>query len=58
MIRENSATSRLESFPQRLEHALLAKLPAWQLLVLAAAVGALWAVSLFDWSFISGQHAF
>ena len=33
-------------------------LTAWQLLVLAAAVGALWAVSLFDWSFISGKHAF
>ncbi|MBV8737579.1 MAG: hypothetical protein JO007_10035 [Alphaproteobacteria bacterium] len=58
MIRKKSATSHLESFSQCLGHALLAELPAWQLLVLAGAVGALWAVSLFDWSFISRQHAF
>ncbi len=58
MIREKSATSHLESFSQRLGHVVLVELPAWQLLVLAAVVGALWAASLFDWGFISGQHAF
>ena len=34
------------------------ELPAWQLLVLAAAVGAIWAASLFDWSFIVGRNPF
>ena len=34
------------------------ELPAWQLLLLAAAVGAIWAASLFDWSFVAGRHAF
>jgi len=34
------------------------ELPAWQLLVLAAAIGTIWAASLFDWSFVAGRHAF
>ncbi|MBV8739394.1 MAG: hypothetical protein JO007_19505 [Alphaproteobacteria bacterium] len=37
---------------------MLAELPAWQLLVLAAATGLLWATSLFDWSFVAVRHAF
>ena len=37
---------------------MLIELPAWQLLLLAAAVGAIWAASLFDWSFVTGRHAF
>jgi hypothetical protein len=34
------------------------ELPSLQLLVLAAAVGVVWAASLFDWSFVTGRHAF
>jgi hypothetical protein len=30
----------------------------WQLLVLATAVGFMWAASLFDWSFVTGRHTF
>jgi hypothetical protein len=43
---------------QQLRRVVLAELPAWQLLVLAAAVGAIWAASLFDLSFIAGRGAF
>jgi hypothetical protein len=42
----------------RLGRLVLAELPAWQLLVLAASVGLCWAASLFDWSFVSGRHPF
>jgi hypothetical protein len=48
----------IESRPQHLRRLVLLELPAGQLLVLAAAVGALWAASLFDWSFVIGRHAF
>ena len=58
MIREKRAISPIESLAQRFGHAVLAELPAWQLLVLAAIVGVIWAASLFDWGFLSGQHAF
>jgi hypothetical protein len=34
------------------------ELPAWQLFVFAAAVGAIWAASLFDWNLVSGRDAF
>ena len=34
------------------------ELPAWRLLLVAAVVGAIWATSLFDWSFVTGRHAF
>jgi hypothetical protein len=37
---------------------MLLKLSARQLLILAAAVGALWAGTFFDWSFVTGRHAF
>jgi hypothetical protein len=30
----------------------------WQLLFIAAAVGVIWASSIFDWSFVTGRHAF
>jgi len=33
-------------------------LPPGQLLVLAFAIGALWAASLFDWNFVIGRNAF
>jgi uncharacterized protein DUF6311 len=46
------------SLAQRIREAVLVELPAWQLLVLAAIVGGLWAVSLFDWDFVAGRHAF
>jgi hypothetical protein len=58
MIREKQAVRPIESRPQRLRRLVLLELPAGQLLVLAAAVGALWAASLFDWSFVIGRHAF
>lgn len=50
--------ANLGSLARRLERVVLAELPAWQLLALAAAAGLLWAASLFDWSFVIGQHAF
>ena len=31
---------------------------SWQLLVPAVVVGVVWAATLFDWSFITGRHAF
>jgi hypothetical protein len=37
---------------------VLVELPAWQLIVLVTAVGAIWAASLFDWSFVAGRGAF
>jgi hypothetical protein len=36
---------------------VLVELPAWQLLILAAVVGVLWAVSLFDWDFVTGMRS-
>ena len=58
MNSEKRAARPTESLAQRLGRVLLIELPVWQLLVLAAAVGAIWAASLFDWSFVTGQHAF
>ncbi len=43
---------------ERFRPLVLLELQAGQLLVLASAVGALWAASLFDWSFVIGRHAF
>src|SRR6266403_2558724 len=54
----NHSTRPTESLAQRLGRVVLAELPAWQLLLLAAAVGVIWAASLFDWSFVTGRHAF
>jgi hypothetical protein len=47
-----------EKQARRLRRIFLAELPAWQLLVLASAVGVIWAASLFDWSFVAGRHVF
>jgi hypothetical protein len=58
VIGEKQTTRPIESLAQRLARIVLTELPVWQLLVLAAAAGALWAASLFDWSFVTGQHAF
>jgi Family of unknown function (DUF6311) len=58
VIREKLAAIPLENSAHRLGRVVLAELPAWQLLVLAAAAGALWAASLFDWSFVAGRHVF
>jgi hypothetical protein len=58
MIREKLTGSPPVSLTERLRRVVLVELPAWQLLVLAAIVGSLWAASLFDWSFIAGRHAF
>jgi hypothetical protein len=37
---------------------MFVKLSNWQLLTLVAVVGAIWAASLFDWSFITGRSTF
>jgi hypothetical protein len=58
VIREKQAARPVESLAQRVGRVALIELPAWQSLILAAAVGAIWASSIFDWSFISGRHAF
>jgi len=43
---------------RRLGQIVLVELSAWQLLVLAAVTGVLWAASMFGLSFVSGQDAF
>jgi len=43
---------------ERLRRVVFAELPAWQLLVLAAALSVLSAATLFDWSFVAGRDAF
>jgi hypothetical protein len=58
MISEKKAINRVESRAQRLGRFVLIELPATQLLVLASAVGILWASTLFNLSFVLGQHAF
>ena len=58
MITEKQPTSRVETLVHQLGRVVLMELPAWELLVLAATAGAIWAASLFDWSFVTGQHAF
>src|SRR5215472_16065740 len=40
----------------RVQHIVLAELPAWQLIALAALVGVIWALSIFNWSFITGRN--
>ena len=55
---EKQAVRHIKSIPQRLRGVLLVKFPNWQLLVLAAIVGTIWAASLFDWSFVTGRHKF
>jgi Family of unknown function (DUF6311) len=58
MIRAKKAALFRGSFILRLGDLLLLELPVWLLLVLSAAVGVIWAASLFDWSFVTGRHAF
>ena len=58
MITEKQPTSRVETLVHQLGRVVLMELPAWELLVLAATAGAIWAASLFDWSFVIGRHAF
>jgi hypothetical protein len=58
MISEKQAVRPIESRAQRLGRLVLVELPAGQLLVLTGSVGALWAASLFAWSFVVGQHPF
>ena len=58
MIEPGPATSLPDNLARRLGRILLAELPSWQLFVIAAAIGLLWAASLFDWSFIAGRHPF
>jgi hypothetical protein len=58
MISEQRVAGSFKSLVQRLERCLLMELRVWQLLVLAAGVGIIWAASLFDWSFVTGRHPF
>ena len=58
MINERQTIRDPESFAQRLGRVVLVELPAWQLLILAAVVGIIWAASIFDWSFVTGRNAF
>lgn len=58
MIGENQAARSAKSLAQGLGRVVLIRLPAWQLLLLAAAMGVIWASSLLDWAFVTGRHAF
>ena len=58
MVREKQSVACRKNFAQRLEFVVWMKLSIWQLLLIASAVGVFWAATLFDWSFISGRHAF
>jgi hypothetical protein len=58
MINVKQTSRPSESLAQRLGRVALAELPVWQMLILAAAVSVFWAASLFDWSFVTGRHAF
>ena len=57
MLSEEQTIRQRESL-SRLRRVFFLELSVWQLLVLAAAVGVLWAASFFDWSFVTGRHAF
>lgn len=56
MIGETQSATAMRNWARHFERVLLMEAPAWQLLIIAAVVGALWAASLFDWSFIAGRH--
>jgi hypothetical protein len=58
MINEGQTIRDPESLAQRLGRVMLVELPEWQLLILAAVVGIIWAASIFDWSFVTGRSAF
>jgi hypothetical protein len=58
MITGKLNTGLTGSLAWHFARAMFVELPNWQLLILAAAVGAIWAASLFDWSFITGRSAF
>jgi Family of unknown function (DUF6311) len=55
MMNEKETVS---NFARRIRSIVLMELPAWQLLVIAVVVGVLCAASIFDWSFVTGRHAF
>lgn len=56
MISERRAARLTKSLAQRLGCVMLVELPGWQLPILAAAVGIIWAVTLFDWTFVTGRN--
>jgi hypothetical protein len=58
VISNKQTIRNLRSLAQRLGRVVLVELPAWQLLILATAVGAIWAATLFDWGFVTGRSAF
>jgi hypothetical protein len=55
---KTQAAGPIESISKRLARVVMVELPAWQLLVLAAVVGVVWAAGLFDLGFLTGQDAF
>jgi Family of unknown function (DUF6311) len=55
---DRQAPRPVDDLAQRLGRVVLMELPVWQLLVLAGGVGVIWSASLFDSSFVTGQHAF
>jgi hypothetical protein len=58
MSSDKQATRAIESSAQWFRRVLFTELPVWQLLFIASAVGVVWAATLFDWSFVTGRHAF
>ena len=47
-----------ESLAQRFARLMFVTLPNWQMVALAAVVGAIWAASIFDWNFVTGRSPF
>jgi hypothetical protein len=58
MISQTQAAGPIENISKRLGRIVIVELPAWQLLVLGAAVGVIWSASIFDLRFLTGQDAF
>ncbi len=55
MMREKQVDGPVKRLARRVQRVVLAELRSWQLLGLAALVGAMWAASIFDWSFVTGR---
>src|ERR1700740_2494828 len=58
VIGVKQAARPVESLSKLVGRFVLLELPIWQLLALAAVVGAIWSASIFDLGFLIGQDAF
>jgi hypothetical protein len=58
MIDRRQTAGAVTRYARRFRCLVLVELPSLQLLVIAAAIGVLWAMSLFEASFVAGRHAF